>query len=263
MVDFPDGSYNMNPKFLSLVTSEEDAAADATSEHRQVGKRSKAREPSSEKPTVTVGTRFCDSDDDAEYEVTEVTGSSVQTVVLRTGKPHLDDARNTWDTTYAAQKGVKYVEDAAAEESEESEEQSQEEGDERSSFSDGEGEEEEGGEEEEHRHAREHAKAGAPSKGKKRAAPAGARTSKAAKAAKKKKNSASACQVRSERSTADANVARAGCQATQRGSQNLMRLHMIRTGGIVRGQGLGVYGGSKSFAFSKLEVGNQGKSEQS
>ena len=144
MVDFADGStYNMHPKFLSLV-----AAADKSSEHRQVGKRAKARQPSSEK------------------------------------------------------------EDATVEESEESEEGSDKEEDERSDSDYGEeGQEEEGQEEEEHRHAREYAKAGAPSKGKKRAAPAGARTSKAAKAAKKKKNSASACQVRSERNTATANVA--------------------------------------------------------
>ena len=57
MVDFPDGStYNMHPKFLSLVASEDQdaAAADQSSEHRQVGKRAKAREPSSEKEDATV-----------------------------------------------------------------------------------------------------------------------------------------------------------------------------------------------------------------
>ena len=107
-METPDGSaYAMQPKFLSLVTSEEDAAAGLTSE---VGKRAKARAPSSEK------------------------------------------------------------EDAAEEELEEESDK-------------------------EHRHARERAKAGAPSNGKKRAAPAGARTSKAAK---KKKTSAPTCQVRSD-----------------------------------------------------------------
>ena len=167
MVNFADGStYNMHPKFLSLVV----AAADQTSEHRQVGKRAKAREPSSEK------------------------------------------------------------EDATVEESEESEEGSDKEEDERSDSDYGEKGEED--EDDEHRHARKRAKARAPSKGKKRAAPAGANTSKAAKAAKKKKTNASACQVRSERNTAGSNVERTGCQPTQRDSQNLMWLHMIRTGGI-------------------------------
>ena len=124
-------------------------------------------------------------------------------------------------------------EDAAEEgESEESEEQSQEEEDERSDFD----YDEEGGQEE-HHHVRERAKAGAPSKGKKRAAPAGASTSKAAK---KKKTSASARQVRGERNIAGANVERTGFQPTHRDPQNLIWLHMIRTGGIVRDEGFGV-----------------------
>ena len=159
-MDFPDGStFTLNRKLLSLVAEDEGtAAADATSEHRHVGKRAKTRAPSKEK------------------------------------------------------------EDAAEEESEESEEGSDKEEDERSDSDYGEKGEED--EDDEHRHARKRAKARAPSKGKKRAAPAGARTSKAAKAAKKtQKTSASACQVRSERNTATANVARTGCQPTQRGSQ--------------------------------------------
>ena len=49
VVDFPDGSpYTINRKFLSLVV-EEDAATDATSEHRQVGKLAKTRAHSKEK----------------------------------------------------------------------------------------------------------------------------------------------------------------------------------------------------------------------
>ena len=147
-------------------------------------------------------------------------------------------------------------EDAAEEgESEESEEQSQEEEDERSDFD----YDEEGGQEE-HHHVRERAKAGAPSKGKKRAAPAGASTSKAAK--KKKKTSASAFQVQSERNTAGANVERTGVQPTQCDPQNLIWLHMIRTGGIVRDEGFGVQGGLPTIGFRKLVFANLGKSKQ-
>ena len=144
MVDFADGStYNMQPKFLSLV-EEVDAVTGTTSEHRQVDKRAKIRTPSREK-------------EDAAEEASEG-----------------EDERS--DSDYA--------------------EEEEQEG--------------EGGEEQ-HRHARERAKTRSPSKGKKRAAPEGARTSKAAKAAKKQKTSASACQVRRERNTAGANVTRTGC----------------------------------------------------
>ena len=70
-----------------------------------------------------------------------------------------------------------------------------------------------------------------------------ARTFLAAELPKKKKFSASACQVRSERNAAGANAERTGCQPTQHDSQNLLWLHMIRTGGIVRDEGFGVQGG--------------------
>ena len=133
VVDFPDGSsYTINRKILSLVV-EEDAATDATSEHRQVGKRAKTRAPSSEN------------------------------------------------------------EGAAAEE--ESDKRSD------SDYDEEEEREKEGEGEEERRHARVRAKARAPSKGKKRAAPAGGNKSKPAK---KNKISTSACQVRSERNNAGA-----------------------------------------------------------
>ena len=49
---------------------------------------------------------------------------------------------------------------------------------------------------------------------------------------------------------------------TQRDSRELTWLHMIRTGGIVRGAGFGVQGGS-AVGFSKLAVENPCKSEQS
>ena len=50
-MDFPDGStFTLNRKILSLVAEDEGtAAADATSEHRHVGKRAKTRAPSKEK----------------------------------------------------------------------------------------------------------------------------------------------------------------------------------------------------------------------
>ena len=71
MADFSDGSYNMNPKLLSLVKSEEDAVVDATSEHRQVGKRAKTRAPSKEKEGAAAeedSDERSDSDYDEEEE---------------------------------------------------------------------------------------------------------------------------------------------------------------------------------------------------
>ena len=56
-------------------------------------------------------------------------------------------------------------------------------------------------------HSKEKKDAAGPKSSKKRAAPAGANTSEAAK---KNRTSASACQVRSERNTAGANIARTG-----------------------------------------------------
>ena len=71
VVDFPDGSsYTINRKFLSLVV-EEDAATDATSEHRQVGKLAKTRAPSKEKEDAAEE----ESEEQSQEESDERSGS--------------------------------------------------------------------------------------------------------------------------------------------------------------------------------------------
>ena len=56
-----------------------------------------------------MGFRFCDSSDDEEYEVVtkaaaDPSASEVSAVVVRTGKPHEEKAKQAWDLHYLARK---------------------------------------------------------------------------------------------------------------------------------------------------------------
>ena len=56
-----------------------------------------------------VGSRFCDSSDDEEYEVTKLTTNASgelrpAAIVVRTQKPHTNPEKRTWDANYVASK---------------------------------------------------------------------------------------------------------------------------------------------------------------